>query len=457
MSRFEPATAPSPAVSAFLRGLHARAWLLARVQAGGDAPARQAMAVVARVFASEAGRWPIAEWPPQYWRLLLATPALRQPGAGSGMGVPLPGVARLPPQQRAAVLLLLVAGLDEAGAASALGVPVASYQDAIRASLPLDGLGQPDADVWRAWRAAAERSLSEADTPIATAAHTAARPANATTAAAPDPAASRHLLRWLWAGVAVCAIALGASLFLHPTGRAVLERMRDPIKRHALPPASAPKARFDPADAGVHPDRERLAAPAEAAYADDLAMLAWLLVASSDLRAADAVSLPIASTAGPAAGGAAPTLAQAIRAWDALAPQARGPLRAQWQAWRALDASERVQLRAIAHRYRQLPADARQPLRDRFDAQPPDARVGWWLGPRLGRDWPRVAALFAYVDAGERDALLRLLREASADDIDALERLAQGTPPEAREALRRQLLAVPRTQRTAWLQARTQR
>ncbi|MES2858360.1 MAG: hypothetical protein V4704_04185, partial [Pseudomonadota bacterium] len=95
-------------MAAFLRGLHARAWLLARVQAGGDASARQAMAVVARVFAADAGRWPIAEWPSQYWRLLLATPSLRQPGA-SGIGLPLPGIARLPPQQRAAVLLLLVA------------------------------------------------------------------------------------------------------------------------------------------------------------------------------------------------------------------------------------------------------------------------------------------------------------------------------------------------------------
>ncbi len=257
----------------------------------------------------------------------------------------------------------------------------------------------------------------------------------------------------------MCAIALGASLFLHPSGRAVLERMRDPIKRQALPPASAPRARFDAADASLHPDRERLAAPREAAYADELAMLAWLLQASSDLRAADAVRLPIAriSAPEPAAVSHPAVLAQAIRRWDAMPPAMRGPRRAHWQAWRALDAGERVQLRGIAQRYRQLAGDARQALQDRFDAQAHDARVGWWLGPRLGGDWPRVSALFAYVDGGEREAMLRLLRDASADDLDALARLAQSTAPEARGGLRRELLAVPRAQRTAWLQARALR
>ena len=105
-------------------------------------------------------------------------------------------------------------------------------------------------------------------------------------------------------------------------------------------------------------------------------------------------------------------------------------------------------------RLRLLPADQRQALHERYAAQPSDARNGWWLGPRLGASWPRVAALFTYVDAGERDAVLRLLREATPDQIDAYARLAQITPPEQRAALRAQLLAQPAAQRGAWLQAR---
>ncbi len=453
-----PRPAP-PAVAAFLRGLRARAWLLARVQAGAEAPARQALAAVERVFAAEAGLWPLSEWPGQYWRLLLATPSLRRPEANS-VGSPLPGVARLPAQQRAAVLLLVVAGLDEAAAAAALGLPVETCQQAIRASLPPDALGQPDVDVWRAWRAAAGRALADTDR-AAEAARAPVKPPDTEVAASAAPHGSARLLRWLWLGLVVCAVALGASLFLHPKGRAALERLRDPIKREALSPASPPKARFDARDALLHPDRERLAAPREARYADDLAMLAWLVDASSDLRAADAVRLPLAPLPvpeiAPTAAAEASALSRRIRQWQALHPTIRGERRAHWQAWRALDARERVQLRAVAQRFQPVSADARLALQQRFAAQSPDARAGWSLGPRLGRDWPRVAALFAYVDAGERTSLLRLLSEASADEIDALERLAQGTPPEARAALRRELLVLPRAQRGAWLQARTLR
>ena len=415
------------------------------------------MAVVERVFAADAGLWPLAQWPQQYWRLLLATPPLRQPAA-TGFDAPLPGIARLPAQQRAAVLLLLVAGLDEDAAASALGVSVDACRQAIRASLPPDALGQPDVDVWRAWRAAAERALAEADLPPELVRARATLQAAAKQAPI-TPHASPHLLRWLWFGVAACALALGASLFLHPQGRAVLERWRDPIKREALRPASAPKARFDARDVALHPDRERLAAPGEADYADNLAMLAWMADASSDVRAADAVRLPIAPMRAPAPDAAteASSLPRRVLQWDALSLPLRGQRRAHWQAWRALDARERVQLRVVAHRFQSMSADARLPLQQRFDVQSADARAGWWLGPRLGREWSRVAALFAYVDAGERSALLQMLREASADDIDALERLAQGTPPEARASLRRELLLVSRAQRTAWLQARTLR
>jgi hypothetical protein len=82
--------------------------------------------------------------------------------------------------------------------------------------------------------------------------------------------------------------------------------------------------------------------------------------------------------------------------------------------------------------------------------------MGWWLGPRIGADWPRVAALFGFVDAGERDAVLHLLRTATPDEVEALARLAQSTPPEARAELRRALLAQPATTRGAWLLARVQ-
>jgi len=453
-----PASSPSPAaVAAFLRGLDKRARLFATVQAGDATQGERALAVVARVFAAEAGQWPLAQWPQQYWRLLLATPSLRH-AAAEANGL-LPGVARLPAERRAAVLLHLVAGLEDEAAAAALGLDVPAYQGAIRHSLPRNGLDQPDVDVWRAWRAAAQRELERAPDPppLARPAFEPARPAPGPERVVPR--AATHGTRWLWLGVAACVLAFAAAFFIHPAGREVIAHWFAAIKREPLPPAAAPKARFDAADPALHPDREQLAAPREAAFADELALLAWLANAA-DPAAADAVPLPIADATQPATiapADEAAALARRTRTWDALSPRLRGLHRGHWQAWRMLSAGERLQLRAIASRFRQLSADERRGVRERFDAQSSDARDGWWLGPRLGRDWPRVAALFAFVDAGERESVLRLLRAATPADIAALARLAQSTAPEHRAGLRRELLAQSSEQRGAWLQARLQR
>ena len=456
-----PATpdAPSPAaVTAFLRGLDRRARLFASVQAGDALAAQHAMAVVARVFTGEAGQWPIAEWPRQYWRLLLAAPSLRKPP----VEVPtpqLPGIGRLPVETRAAVLLHLVAALDDADASAALGIDIDTYQARIRDALPRDALGQPDVDVWRAWRAAVERELSRAPEP-ATPSAVAVAAAKPTPAATVDADAHHHFrLRWLWTGVALCLVAMVATFFLHPRGREVLDQWRAEIKREPLDAAAPPKARFDATDIALHPDRELLASPAELAFARQLPLLAWLEVAGADPRAADAVRLPVMLA--PPVTVSTPVddttaLTQRQQRWDALPARARGSQRGAWQAWRAPPAVERVRLRAIAARWQLLAGEERLALRARFDALPADARHGWWLGPELGRHWPRVAPLFAFAPEGERNALLVLLRAADSEDIDALERLAQITPPEERDALRLDLLRVPAAERRAWMLAKVQ-
>jgi hypothetical protein len=455
-----PAPPPPAAVAAFLRGLDRRAQLFASVQAGDPVRGARALAAVARVFAAEAGQWPLAHWPRQYWRLLLVTPSLRHAAMPEAQAI-LPGIARLPPEQRAGVLLHLVAGLEDDAAAAALGLAVPAYQALIRDSLPSNELGQPDVDVWRAWRAAAQRELERAAEP----------PPAANVAQAPVPprrpspnamqeTAAAHGVRWLWLGVGACALAFVAAFFIHPAGREVIHQWFATIKREPLPAAAAPKARFDAADLALHPDRERIAAPLEAWFADRLALLAWLANAA-DPALPDPVPLPILlDTQRPRPldpGNQARSLSRRMRQWDALPPRLRGLQRGHWQAWRALEAGERAQLRAVGLRVRQLSGDEQQALHGRFAAQGFDARAGWWLGPRMGRDWPRVAALFGYVEETQRERLLRFLREASADEIDACARLAQSTPPELRAALRAELLAQPAAQRGAWLQARLQR
>ncbi len=440
-----PSAPPPPpaAVTAFLRGVDRRARLLARVQAGDEEAARRALAVTAQVFAGDAAGWPMSQWPLQFWRLLLSVPAMGRGVARPAAG-PLPGIARPPPPARAAVLLHLVAGLEDADAAAALDLPVATYQGRIRDALPRDALGQPDLDVWRAWSAAVKRTLEAlpdaTPTPLEAISYAAGRTA-------------RRRQRWLWLGVLLCALALAATFVLHPGTRAAIDVWRQRVQVQPLPPADPPKARFDPADPALQPDRALLAAPHELQLARRLPLLAWL--------AADAAALPPADPAiAPATADAPPDateLARRTQAWERLAPAARAQARAAWAEWQALTDAERTQLRAIAARFDALPAADQQALRERYAQQPFDAHRGWHLGPQLGRDWPRIAPLFAFVAAGERAALLQLLRELSGDDLAALARLAQTTPPQARAALRHALLAEPPARRSVWLQAQLQR
>ena len=456
-----PTPPQSTAIAAFLRGVERRAWLLARAQSGQPVAAQRALAVTQQVFVSDAEQWPIAQWPLQYWRLLLAAPSMRKPPV-AGPAARLPGIARLPVEARAAVLLHLVAALDDADAAGALGIGTAAYQARIRDALPLDALDQPDVDVWRAWRAAAERELAQATEPEAPTA-VPARPAPQVRAHSPlvdVDTRHRHRLRWLWVGVALCVVAMVATFFLHPRGREVLDQWRAEIKREPLDAAATPKARFDAADLALHPDRDLLSMPGELAFAHQLPLLAWLVDAGADPRAADAVRLPVivqAANAGIATIASDDVaLRRRVQRWNALPPKARAARRGAWQAWRALPAVERMRLRDTAARWRLLASEEQAALRARFDALPADARHGWWLGPELGRDWPRVAPLFAFAAESQRDPLLALLRAADAEDIDVLERLAQITPPEERDALRLDLLRVPAAERRAWMLAKVQ-
>ncbi|TCT21677.1 DUF3106 domain-containing protein [Thermomonas haemolytica] len=449
MTPSSPPATPA-AVTAFLRGVDRRARLLARVQAGDEEAARRALAVATRVFAGDAAGWPMSQWPLQFWRLLLSVPAMGRGVARPAAG-PLPGIARLPPPARAAVLLHLVAGLEDADAAAALDLPVAAYQGRIRDALPRDALGQPDLDVWRAWSAAVKRTLDAlpdtAPTPLE-----AALPAPATA----DHTARRRL-RWLWLGVLLCALALAATYLLQPGTRAAIDAWRQRVQVQSLPPADPPKARFDPADPALQPDRALLLAPRELALARRLPLLAWLAADAAALPPADPAADPAVAPAAIDLPPDAAELARRTQAWERLAPAARAQARAAWADWQALPESERTQLRAIAAHFDALPAPEQQALQARYAQQPFDAHRGWHLGPRLGRDWPRIAPLFAFVDAGERAALLQLLRELSGDDLEALARLAQTTPPQARATLRRTLLAEPPTRRSAWLQAQLQR
>jgi hypothetical protein len=143
-----------------------------------------------------------------------------------------------------------------------------------------------------------------------------------------------------------------------------------------------------------------------------------------------------------------------VDAWDALPAGERARLREHWQAWRAMPSDRRALVRAAARSFAALPAEERRALHEEFAAIPADSRRGWLTGPVLGPEWAALEPLFMQVPAGEREPLLQVLHTLPPAQVRDLATLAQRTPPQGREALRRELIGTAPAERAAWVRAR---
>lgn len=148
---------------------------------------------------------------------------------------------------------------------------------------------------------------------------------------------------------------------------------------------------------------------------------------------------------------------QRLAEWKALPLAEREDRRARYQAWLQLDEAERLRLRAVAAEVAAFPAQRQQALRAQFDALDASQRRGWRLGPTLGADYEKLQPLLAYVPPAQRSPLLAALRAMTAEQRAGLAVLAQRTPPQDRQGLRAELLALPRSRLEAWLQQKLAR
>jgi uncharacterized protein DUF3106 len=142
---------------------------------------------------------------------------------------------------------------------------------------------------------------------------------------------------------------------------------------------------------------------------------------------------------------------QRLAAWNALPVGQREERRARYTAWLQLETGERASLRLLAAQVQAFPPERRQALRAQFDALEDVQRRGWRLGPVLGRDYPALHPLLAYVPVPQRLPLLARLRGMDEQQRIDLAVLAQRTPPQDRPVLRSELLSVPPQKMTAWL------
>ena len=488
-----PTTGAPPALSAFLRGVGRRALLFAALQAGEGAAVDSALIRATGRFAAAAADLPMGAWPSRFWGGLVA--ALPRPGASGATpaGLDLPGLqvlAALGSGGRTAMLLALVAGLDEEDGGAALGVDAATWRLALRRAAPRDAAGDFDESEWRVLAAAvrdAQRNLPEARLAwwehVAAAALVPRPPAVANAPGESDAgnATRRHrTLRLLWAAVGACVLGLAAT-FLPWRAWFAGDVDANPAPSAGIPldAADSPAARYDAAFAlRHHPDLPRLLAGEDALlresdfgawYAarragDDAAMGDAVAMedaqdtrAAADAQGADAgPSAPPAADPGlaaiapqplPAFDALAPAqtalLAQRVAASDALPLAERGALRERWDAWQRLPARERDAVRAALAEFATLPADERQALRDEYAALPGDLQRGWLLGPTLGAHWHLLQPLLQQVPADEREPLLARLHALDPAALDAFGEVARRTPPQARDALRRKLAGLP--------------
>lgn len=287
-----PQSTPSSALSAFLRGIERRAWVLALAQCGDPALARAALAETLRAFRQIAAATPLSGWPAGFWALLLAQPELARGRAG------LPELAALADGPRAALLLRLVAGLDGPHAAQVLGLSEAAYRQTSQRALQQFGeAGTSFADL----AALRERlhqqvkTLPEAELRLLAELHAATL---ADTPAPPAAPPARWPLRLAWGGLVALLLAFAATFLpraaIELPGQAALAPGEvQPLPPEPLPPRPA----LSGSDAILHPDFALLAAaPEEQALAQDLALLAWL-TASPEAFAAESPATAEASDA----------------------------------------------------------------------------------------------------------------------------------------------------------------
>ncbi|MCC4615803.1 hypothetical protein LL972_07250 [Xanthomonas campestris pv. asclepiadis] len=149
------------ALSAFLRGVERRGLVLAQLQCGDDAAAERALAAALRAFSSQAAGRPMAGWPMRFWSLLANAPPLRrEPMPGTWLP-PFTALGRMQTADRMALLLRIVAGLEEEPASEVQGIEVAAYRQSLARACPRDAAGNPDAQAWRVLAEAAQQELRD--------------------------------------------------------------------------------------------------------------------------------------------------------------------------------------------------------------------------------------------------------------------------------------------------------
>jgi hypothetical protein len=262
--------AQSTELTAFLRALERRAAVFAELACGDPARGDAALGAAMRAYRNAFARGPVAEPATTFWSLLVAAPALRNRDGTARWPAVLTGLAALGQGSRTAMLLRLVAGLDDAQAAVALRVPAATLQAAVERAIAMPA-GGPRGPFWDALARSVEHAIQHL--PAERLLRLAALRERAVHGS-PASATGTQRIRWrrlatVATGVA-CAVALAATVLVGEDPGA------NPRVRVVALPDAAPAATFDAETALLtHRDFDQLADTRDAALVRDLDFYAW--------------------------------------------------------------------------------------------------------------------------------------------------------------------------------------
>lgn len=295
-----------PALAAFLRGVERRGAVFAELQAGDIHAGDAALAAAMQAFRVEAEGHPVAAWPTRFWAGLVAQPGFRQ---RTPVALPLDAGDRLDTLgsgPRAALLLRLAAGLDEAQAAQVLGIAEPTYRLALQRALPRDAEGRADPAAWARLREHVHRRIKTlpparlerlAGVREAVVHGFDAAPIGPAATAAAAPRRDRRRPAAI-AVVAGCLLALGATWVLETREGARADRDRR-VSVRPLGPAEPPASRYgDAARVLGHRDYPLVADTAGRAQARDLAFHSWLAARHApDAAGGDPFAVPAVAPA----------------------------------------------------------------------------------------------------------------------------------------------------------------
>ncbi len=143
-----------------------------------------------------------------------------------------------------------------------------------------------------------------------------------------------------------------------------------------------------------------------------------------------------------------------VDAWNTLPAAERARIREHAAAFERLGPQERAALEASYRRAQTMAPVERDALRQEFEQLGPSERRTLLIG-EAERELASVAQqAFAFVPSEEQPATLDMLRGLAPGDRTRLATLARRIGPEARSQLRRELLALSREQRSAYLRKR---